>query len=132
MCFSSKHPESLAKANNEKLLEFMDNRVSLMFKMRDSLMQNSKPKELSNRLFKKFQSLKPGYLKEFGEERYIGKAAKNILKEFDKSQIFKHKMVKTLGGFIALGLMIKPIDHFVEHVLIAKTIEPNLEKFNMK
>ena len=42
-------------------------------------------------------------------------------------------MWKTLGGFIALGLAIKPIDHFVEKVIIKKVVEPNLSNaFNNK
>ena len=39
----------------------------------------------------------------------------------------KNKMVKTLGGFIALALLAKPIDNFVEHIVIKKTVEPGLD-----
>ena len=38
----------------------------------------------------------------------------------------KTKMLKTLGGFVALGIAIKPIDKFVENVVIKKFVEPNL------
>lgn len=34
------------------------------------------------------------------------------------------KILKTVGGFIALGLAIKPIDNFVEHVVIKKVVKP--------
>ena len=34
------------------------------------------------------------------------------------------KILKTIGGFIALGLAIKPIDHFVESVVIKKFVQP--------
>lgn len=37
------------------------------------------------------------------------------------------KMLKTIGGFVALGLAIKPIDNFVEKFVIKKVIEPNLD-----
>ena len=36
-------------------------------------------------------------------------------------------MIKTAGGFIALALLAKPIDDFVEHFVIKKTVEPGLD-----
>ena len=36
------------------------------------------------------------------------------------------KVLKTIGCFIALGIAIKPIDKFVENVIIKKVVEPNL------
>ena len=38
----------------------------------------------------------------------------------------KAKVLKTIGGFVALGIAIKPIDHFVEKVIIKKVVEPQL------
>jgi len=35
--------------------------------------------------------------------------------------------LKTIGGFVALGLAIKPIDTFVEKVIMKKYVEPNLK-----
>ena len=40
----------------------------------------------------------------------------------------KGRFIKTLGGFLALGIAINPIDHFVENVLIGKVIGPGLDK----
>ena len=57
----------------------------------------------------------------------MGKAAKSILKDWNNSQIFKQKMVKTVGGFLALALLAKPIDDFVDHFVIKKTVEPGLD-----
>ena len=36
------------------------------------------------------------------------------------------KILKTVGGFVALGLAINPIDKFVENVIIKRFVEPNL------
>lgn len=54
-------------------------------------------------------------------------AVKSVLSKFQKSKMMKSKFVKTIGGFAALGLAIKPIDHFVEEVLIGKYVSPGLE-----
>ena len=44
------------------------------------------------------------------------------------TKTLKGKSIKTIGGFLALGLAISPIDHFVEHVLIGKVIGPSIDK----
>lgn len=54
-------------------------------------------------------------------------AAKDILKQFEESKIFKTKMAKTIGGFVALGLLIKPIDTFVENVIMHKYVGPGID-----
>ena len=57
-------------------------------------------------------------------------AIKSVLTKFQQNKMFKGKFIKTLGGFIALGIAIKPIDHFVEEVLIGKYVGPEIDKFN--
>ncbi len=39
-------------------------------------------------------------------------------------------MIKTVGGFVALALLLKPIDNFVENIVIKKTVEPGLDYFS--
>ena len=53
-------------------------------------------------------------------------AVKNVLINCLKRKDITGKIIKTAGGFLALGLAIKPIDRFVENVLIGKVIEPTL------
>ena len=55
-------------------------------------------------------------------------AVKSILTKFQKGKMLKGNFIKTIGGFIALGLGIKPIDHFVENVLIGKYVGPQIDK----
>lgn len=43
----------------------------------------------------------------------------------------KGNFIKTIGGFCALGLAIKPIDHFVENVLIGKYVGPQIDNFKI-
>lgn len=78
---------------------------------------------------KKFENLKETYKldKKYSDD-YLNHAAKDILKKFEENKIFKTKMAKTIGGFIALGLLIKPIDTFVENVIMHKYVGPGLDK----
>lgn len=55
-------------------------------------------------------------------------AVKSVLTNYQKGKMLKGNFIKTLGGFIALGLAIKPIDHFVENVLIGKYVGPQIDK----
>ena len=55
-------------------------------------------------------------------------AVKSILNKHIKSKGSMGKIVKTTGGFLALALAIKPIDRFVEEVLIGKIVAPGLDK----
>lgn len=55
-------------------------------------------------------------------------AVKSVLSKRLDSLGMHGRFVKTLGGFIALGIAISPIDHFVEKVLIGKIVGPSLDK----
>ena len=125
-----KNFDSIAFANPQKLSEFSEKQALSVLEMREKLMNNEKPKQLSNKLFKKFLDIQNEYKKIYPQDRYLGKAAKSILKEYHHTQIFKNKMIKTAGGFIALALLLKPIDNFVEHIVIKKTVEPGLDYFS--
>lgn len=63
---------------------------------------------------------------EMGQTKNV--AVKSVLNKYLDSKSLKGKAIKTLGGFLALGIAIKPIDLFVEEVLIGKLIGPGLDK----
>ena len=97
------------------------------------MLANKKPENMSEKMFKKLQDLKELYKKDpINVADYNTKAVKDILKNIESNKIFKIKLLKTLGGFISLGLLIQPIDKFVEHVIIEKFVEPGLNMFNSK
>ena len=55
-------------------------------------------------------------------------AVKNVINKKIKKDLLPGKVIKTCGGFIALALLVKPIDRFVEEVLIGKLIDKSIEK----
>ena len=55
-------------------------------------------------------------------------AVKTILTKYQNNKMLKSKSIKTIGGFVALFALVKPIDNFVEHVLIEKLLSPLLDK----
>lgn len=122
-----KDTDGIALSKETKLADYASKQAERIMIMRADLMQNKCPKGMSKKLFKKFQERKIEYGKIYESEKVVGKAAKSILKDFHNSQIFKNKLIKTAGGFIALALLAKPIDDFVENIVIKKTVEPGLD-----
>ena len=54
-----------------------------------------------------------------------------LIEKYDKTikkEYLPGKVIKTCGGFLALALLVKPIDKFVEEVLIGKIIDKSIEK----
>ncbi len=122
-----KDSDTFAHANEQKLGDFAKRQGAKIMEMRAQLMQNQRPKEMSKKLFEKFQTVQSEYAKLYPADKYMGKAVKSILKDFHENQIFKNKMIKTAGGFIGLALLAKSIDNFVENIVIKKTVEPSLD-----
>lgn len=125
--WTRRHPEAMAMSTKDKVHQFAEAGIDRMFKIREKLMKNEKPAEFSQAMFDKFLKYKEKFAKNPEFAKYNAEfAASEILKNFENSQIFRAKMLKTVGGFIALGLAIKPIDLFVEKVIMKKYIDPNL------
>lgn len=123
--FGRRHPESIAMSQKDKVLQYADKHIDEMFKIYNNLKENKKPTEFSNKMWDKFSNLKTKYAKDPDyKQTYLRDAAEDIIKKYQKSKIMNAKILKTIGGFVALGLAIKPIDNFVEHVVIKKVVQP--------
>ena len=126
--FGQRHPESLAMSQKDRVLTFANKHIDEMFNIYGNLANDRQPKEFSDKLYNKFSSLKNKYAKDPDyKNTALRDAAEDIIKKYQKSKIMNTKVLKTIGGFVALGIAIKPIDNFVENVIIKKVVEPNLD-----
>ncbi len=131
LIFGHRHPEELGKDRRNKVHEYINKRIDDIYSIRADLLEDKKPAKISDKLFAKFNELKNVYKKDSKyKNNFVDNAIKDTLKKFENSKIFKVKLLKTLGGFISLGLLIQPIDKFVEHIIIEKWVQPGLDKFN--
>lgn len=128
--FSSKQADTIGQSNKDNLIKYANEQMQKLIEIRTALMKQERPDKLSNKVYVKFANIQEAFKKEFGKENYLHKSAKYAIREHLSSEIFKLKMFKTLGGFIALGLLIKPIDIFVENGIMKKVVEPNIDKLN--
>ena len=104
--------ENLDKYAKKTITEVINSRKLLL--AQDSSVGN-------NSLYKNYLSAL-----EMGQTKNV--AVKSSLNKYLDSKSMKGRFIKTIGGFVALGLAIKPIDTFVEEILIGKYIGPRLDK----
>lgn len=129
MFISSRHPEAVASASKDKVSNFANKQIDEIFAICKQLIEDDsqKPAQMSKKMFKQYHNIKLN----FGENVAYKDTAKvdainHILKKHLASKVNNAKIIKTIGGFVALGLAIKPIDKFVENVVIKKYISPGL------
>ena len=117
--------------------------VERLVNNRQNLLDGIKPEKMSNKMFKKFQSeaMKASHAArkiamtagqntvKFTEAMQSAKQsiAFDYIKKLEKSHNFKNKALLSAGGFIALALLAKPIDRFVENVVMKKAVEPTIK-----
>lgn len=119
--------DTIAFAKQSKLDKYAEKQAEKVLAMREQLMQNRRPKGMSKHLFNKFQEIQTDYQRIYPADKYMGKAAKSILKDYHKHQIFTNKLIKTAGGLALITLLADVTDNFVEKYVIKKTVEPGLE-----
>ena len=110
--------------SKEKVEKYSEKTIKELIKLRKDLL-NPADEFKSNKWYKAYEAdLKKGQTSSV--------AVKSVLTNYQQSKMLKGKAVKTLGGFVALGMAIKPIDHFVEEVLIGKYVGPEIDRYKNK
>lgn len=115
-----KHLKHAYTSNKENIHKYAETTIKDLIKMRKDLLNPDDEFKISDLYLSYEQALKKGQTKNV--------AVKSILQKQLKQKTITGKFIKTVGGFIALGLAIKPIDRFVEEVLIGKVVAPTLDK----
>ncbi len=126
LLFDTSEPIHALKADKTKVFDFLDNKISEIYKIRENLLENKKIPEVSEKAYKYFSN-KLVALKEMYPDNYQAKAAKSTISKILKQQNFKINLPATVGGFIALALAAIPIDIFVEKFVIKKIVSPSLD-----
>lgn len=119
-----KNFDNIAFSNPKRIVDYSSKFTKKIFNIHNSLLKNEKPKELSNRAYKQFVQLSNVCTNGALDKE---SAAKQALKNYHKIKIFQNKLIKVTGGFIALAILSKPIERFVDKYIIKKTVEPGLD-----
>ena len=107
--------------SKEKVEKYSEKTIKELIKLRKDLL-NPAEEFKSNKWYKAYEAdLKKGQTPSV--------AVKSVITNYQQAKMLKGKAVKTLGGFVALGMAIKPIDHFVEEILIGKYVGPEIDRY---
>ena len=114
-----------AKPKTENIQKYIASTIDNIMDTREAFIQGTKPKNVSDKLYKAFEKeAKNGTLEQKKSAAYT------VIRKIQGKKLFKNNALKSLGGLVALGIMMKPIDNFVEHVLIKKYIGPTIDKMH--
>ncbi len=107
----------------ENLKNYAGAVVDRLIDTRQQLLDGVKPEKMSKKAFEKFMNLAKDVPLE--EKQSL---AFDAIRKMEKSKMFNNRVLKSIGGLVALSIMAKPIDKFVEHVIIGKMIGPAIDK----
>lgn len=120
---------ALANEKRTKILDFAKENIDELFEIQKALKKGVKPKEISAGCYKKYLREVPTLEKMYGKD-HANHSIGFVLKHYENRQLFKNKLVRTLGGLIALAVLLKPIDFFVSKILMPKFVDPGIDRFN--
>lgn len=109
---------------NENIEKYSEKTIKDLIQMRKDLLNPTNQIKAGDWYSNYISALKKGQTESV--------AIKSVLTKFQKNKLMSSKFIKTIGGFVALGLAIKPIDHFVENTLIGKYVGPGIDKLDLK
>ena len=104
---------------NKSTEKYAENTIKELIEMRKNLLNPSDDFKLTNHYKDYLSMMKKGQTKNV--------AVKSVLNKYLNKKSLTSKIIKTCGGFLALGLAIKPIDYFVEHVLLGKVLASSFD-----
>lgn len=113
------------KKDNKKDVEnYAENTIKDLINLRKNLLNPSEEFSQS-KLYKSYKA-------DISKGQTPNVAVKTILSNYQAGKMLKGNFTKTLGGFAALALAIKPIDYFVEEILIDKVVGPKIDKLKIE
>lgn len=124
--FTDKYP--MVNSNRDKLLAYAEENAKKVFKIKTAI-QNGDQKSVPRKILHKYNSVLPPMKEMYGHD-YSRHALRTALKEYQKSLIFKNKLLKTLGGFISLAIFAGPVNKYVENTVMKKYINPEIDQIS--
>lgn len=120
---------AVISTDKAKILAFAEDNARKTYDLLIGLKHNDK-KKVPHRIYQKYQKILPIMCEMYKDGDFAYQATRNALKEYQKSQIFKNKLLKTFGGITALVLLANPINAFVEKQIMKKFISPGIDQIS--
>jgi len=115
----------IRKPSEKNIKNYMNNVVDRLIDERQQLLDGVKPEKMSEKGFNRFIKNSKDVLPK--EKQSM---AFDIVRKMEKSRMFNNRILKSVGGLFALSLMAKPIDRFVEHVIMKHFVSPQIDNIS--
>lgn len=112
----------IKKASTENIKNYAGKVVDRLIDERQQLLDGKKPKIMSEKMFKKYSEI----TKDMAISEKQG-VTFNTIKKLEGKRMFNNRILKSAGGLLALAVMAKPIDKFVEKVVVDKYVGPQID-----
>ena len=117
---------ALTNSNQDKILAFAAKNADKMYEIKEALLSNDNSKVPP--IVRKTYEKSGNHMSEiFGNNNY---ALKKALKEYQNMNIFQNKILKTIGGFMPIIFLGKPLGKFIEKIVVDKYIDLGLDKIS--
>ena len=117
---------SLTTNNGEKIIAFAKKNADKMFKIKNALL-NEDYDNVPQSIRKKYQKSLP-QIKTIYEDINANSVMKTALKSYQNINIIQNKIFKTVGGFMTIIFLSKPLSNFVEKVLVKKYLDQGIDE----
>ncbi|MBP3923772.1 hypothetical protein J6E39_00845 [bacterium] len=116
---------TIALGNKQKTIDYAQKKADELFEIRDLLLSRDSSKKVSasvrNKYFETLSSMKSMH----GFD-YANNAIRSALIKVCNRQMFENKILKTMGGFVALALFGTTVSKYVEKKLVGTYIDGGL------
>ncbi len=123
------HRYDILSGDINKIKVFAEKNAERTFEIAQALKKDEKTK-IPKKVYKKYKEVLPRMKETYKEADYSFQATRTALKEFQKTQIFKNKILKTIGGLTALVLFAKPVNDYVDKYIMNKYIDRSVDQLD--
>jgi len=113
----------------KKIMAYAEKNAKKTFHIAQAI-KNGDMVNVPKKIYKKYKQVLPKMKETYKEADYSYQATRTALKEYQKTMIFKNKILKTIGGLTALVIFAKPVNDFVDEQIMSKYIDPSVDQLN--
>lgn len=110
---------------SENIKKYANSVTDRLVDERQQLLDGVLPDGISQKTFNKFQKI----TKDMSAEEKQSHAF-DIVRKMEKGRMFNNRILKSIGGLVALSVMAKPIDRFVENFIVHKYVGPQIDNIS--
>lgn len=113
-----------------KIMAFAEKNAKNTFDIAQAI-KNGDTVNIPRKIYRKYNQVLPRMKETYKESDYSFQATRTALKEYQKTMIFKNKMLKTIGGLVTLIIFAKPVNDFVDKQIMDKYIDPSVDQLDV-